>query len=184
VAVHLTDTDRLVIHETLEEIESTPPPADPGPIGCPIALLGVGALVGLPFIGRMLDVPRTVVVVVVVGGAAALVIGLILSMTSGGFVRGASIAAVEAAVRQLEDGDNEREVLLRAATLLLAHAYVSHGPTMTSSFERHEVGPRIERAMPLVLAVEAHLIEIEQLYPVFTADDSEEVGEGGEGEEG
>ena len=136
--------------------------------------MGLAAVIVLPFIGRSIDIPQIVAVGTLVIGGAAVIIGLILAMTSGGFVRGASIAAVEAAVRQLEDGDDERDVMLRAATVLLAHAYVSHGPTMTSSFERHAVAPRIERAMPLVLAVEEHLIETEQMYGVFTPDDSEE----------
>ena len=55
-----------------------------------------------------------------------------------------------------------------AATLLLARAYVSYGPTMTSSFDHAAAERRIEARLPLVLEVEAHLLKRDQVDPVFT----------------
>jgi hypothetical protein len=174
--VYLTDHHRILIRETFQEIEEAPPPANPGKYGCGLSLVGVVVLVGFAVLGPMLGIGFGLATPVLILGGAALVVGLVLALTNRGFERGAAGAATEAALRELEDGEDDEDVLLRAATLLLAHAFVAHGPTMTSTFEPGEAVARIGTRMPLVVAVEEYLTASESLYPVFTSD--AEAGEG------
>jgi hypothetical protein len=172
--MYLTDRHRLLIRETLQEIEETPPPAEPGLYGCGLAIVGLVVLVGFGILGPRLGVGAGVATPILVVGGGALVIGIVLSLTRGGFTRKVAGAATEAALSELEDGEDDEDVLLRAATLLLAHAFVTSGPSMTSTFDRSEAALRIGERMPLVRAVEEYLTSSESMYPVFTTDTSDD----------
>lgn len=165
--VPLTGADRLAVRDALDEIESTPLPTDLRSLGWPLGVLGFVMLVGWPQLTRIFPIAGAVSGLILVLGIAMLVLGPLASMTAGGGVRGAASAAVEAAIRQLESGGEDREVLLRAATLLLAHAHVTEGPTTTMSFRVEDVVPRLGGTLGLVAAVEAYLVEEEGIYPVF-----------------
>lgn len=171
VSAPLTEQDRRAVLGTLEEIRSAPPPRDLAGVGCVMALPGFVLLLVVPVLGRRLGLPAGAAVPVLVVGGALLIVGLVLWLTAGGFVRGRSIAAAEAALRTLEAGDDDREVLLRAATLLLCHAYATYGPSTAEAFDfgaaRARIGPRLE----LVTAVEGVLLEKGEIYPVFTLGD-------------
>jgi hypothetical protein len=166
--VHLTDRDQLLIREALEEIETTPLPKDPGPIGIPMAITGLIGLVGFMFVGRALGLEGIYAVTVLIGSSAMLVVGVILAMMSRSFVVRAYRAATEAAFRQLESGEDDRDVILRAATLLLAHAYVESGRTMSFSFDPAGGEKRVGDALSLVVAVERYLLRDNRIHPVFT----------------
>ena len=166
--MQLTDLDRLLVDETLEEIEAEPPSRDLGPLGAPMVLFGLLIVIGFLLVGRVLPTPPSLAVAGLAAGAVLMIVGIFLAVAGGGLARGRPLAAAEAALRQLEGGDEDREVLIRAATLLLAHAYVSYGPTTTSSFDRAAAERRIEARLALVLEVEAHLLKSDRVYPVFT----------------
>lgn len=172
--MYLTDGHRLLIRETLQEIEETPPPAEPGVYGCGLAILGLVVLVGFGIVGPRFGVGAGVATPILVVGGGALVIGMVLSLTRSGFTRKVAGAATEVALSELEDGEDDEDVLLRAATLLLAHAFVASGETMRSTFDRSEAALRIGERMPLVRAVEEYLTSSESMYPVFTTETSED----------
>lgn len=164
----LDHVDRRVVRETLEEIHQAPVPAERGRYGCLAAVIGLMVLVAWP---RVVDrVPGGAFVspfvwlagvVLVLGGPAMALLG------SGGGGREAA-AAVEAALRRLGDPASDRETLLRAATLLVSHAYTARGPTTVQTFDTEKVAPRIGARLPLVLAVERRLVDEDAAYPVFT----------------
>ena len=108
-------------------------------------------------------------------GGVLLVVGIVLSVGAGGFARGHVTAAAEAALRTLEAGDEDREVLLRAATLLLCNAWASYGPSTVEAFDFAAARVRLGPMLSLVSEVEGVLLEEGVIYPVFTA------GAGGEG---
>ena len=172
--MYLTDRHRLLIRETLQEIEETPPPAEPGVYGCGLAIVGLVVLVGFGIVGPRFGVGAGVATPILVVGGGALVIGMVLSLTRSGFTRKVAGAATEAALSELEAGEDDEDVLLRAATLLLAHAFVASGETMRSTFDRSEAALRIGERMPLVRAVEEYLTSSESMYPVFTTETSED----------
>jgi hypothetical protein len=163
----LTPADRQVIKVALEEIESTPPATDLRTLGWPVAVLGVVLLVGWPRLAELVPIAMAASGLVLLMGIAMVVLGPLAALTAGGSARGTAAAAVEAALRRLESGGEDREVLLRAATLLLAMAHVTEGPTTTRSFRTEDVTPRLGGALALVLAVEAYLVVEEGIHPVF-----------------
>ena len=83
-----------------------------------------------------------------------LVAGGLFSAALRGRKSRAAEAATEAALRQLEGMGGERDVDLRAATLLVSHAYVTDGPTTVRTFDPEEAAARIQARLPLVLAVQ------------------------------
>lgn len=173
----LSPADLEVVHETLQEIRDMPPPRDNYAAGCMMALAGLALLLVLPAVGRQIAIAPGLATAGLVAGTVLLVVGIIVWQTAGGFVRGTYSAAAEAALRQLdtwtsEEGD--REVALRAATLLLTHAVATYGPTSTNSFDYDEAERRIAPMMPLVMAVQDVLVEEGASYAIFGTDEEEE----------
>jgi hypothetical protein len=164
---HLTDRDRLVVREARREIVENPLPPSAGPVGCLAALLGGAALVAWPAVADFVPGGEFAGPFVLLGAVLALVGGVVWSLFGGSTGRTAAGAAVEAALRQLESGEGDRQANLRAATLLLTHAYVTQGPATTPTFDPDEVRPRLGGARPLVLAVERYLAQEVGAYPVF-----------------
>ncbi len=165
---HLTDEDRRVVRETREELIARPRPSEGSAIGCPAAVLGAVVLVGWPRIADLIPGGSFVTPFVVLGGLALLLLGPIRAFTAAPSAFALSSAAVEAALRQLEYAEVDRETTLRAATVLVRHAYVSSGPTMTATFKPAEVAPRIGSAMALVVAVEEYLVTAFDDSPIFS----------------
>ena len=164
----LTDDDRLVVRETRQEIASAPPPTDLGHLGCPVAVLGVVILIGWVKLVDVVSALAFFTPFVMLGGILMVVSGPIAGFTAGGFVRRAATTATEAALAHLESADEERDVRLRAATLLISHAFVIQGPTTSETFDADQVAERIRAVLPLVIAVERYLVEEEGVDPVFT----------------
>lgn len=165
----LTPADLQVVREALDEIQSEPPPRNFAGVGCVMALPGFVLLLVFPMLARLFSLSSELAVPVLVLGGVLLVVGLALWFGAGGLVRGRAIAAAEAALRTLESDEDDRGVLLRAATLLLWNAYAAHGPSTTTTFDfnegRRRLGPRLEA---VVLGVEEHLLGEGVIYPVFT----------------
>jgi hypothetical protein len=174
VSAPLPEQDRRTVLEALREIRASPPPRNWAGPGCVMTLPGFVLLLVLPVVGKRLDVGPGVATPLIVLGGVLLVVGLVLWLSAGGFARGHVTAAAEAALRTLEAGDEDREVLLRAATLLLCNAYATRGPSTVEAFDfgaaRGRLGPRLE----LVAAVEAVLLEEGAICPVFTSDGGQE----------
>jgi hypothetical protein len=165
----LSGADRSAVQEALEEIRATPVPPDRSPLGCVVALPGLLLLLTFPVVGRLLGAGPTVAKIVLVAGTAALVVGLVLWFMAGGAGRRHAEAAAEAALRHLEGDDEDRESALRAAVLLLTNAFAMQGASMAASVDFAKARRRLGDRLPLVLAVEALLLEEEAIYPVFSA---------------
>lgn len=176
----LTPADLGLVREALDEIRSEPPPRNFAGLGCVLALPGFVLLLVFPMVARLFSLPSGLGVPVLLLGGVLLVVGLALWFSAGGLVRGRAIAAAEAALRTLESDEDDRGVLLRAATLLLWNAYAAHGPSTVATFDfdegRRRLGPRLDS---VVLAVEAHLLEEGLIYPVFTLGEEGAAGEDG-----
>ena len=129
-------------------------------MGCVGALLGVGVLLVWPQLIDFIPGGDFLSPFVVLVGVV-LVVGGIVSVFLVGKKPRSARAAVEAALRQLESqastdtlSNDERETTLRAATLLISHAFISDGPTTVEGFDRAEAATRIGPAMGLVLGVQ------------------------------
>lgn len=169
----LTDHDRRIVRETLGELESATPPAGRGTLGWLAAFVGLLVLVGWPRIVHRVPGGDFVSPFVLLGGVVLLLGGPVLALLGGGGGARSAEAAAEAAFRRLEDPRADRDTVVRASTLLLAHAFVSRGPTTTHTFEPDAAASRIGERLPVVEAVERHLVEGGVTYPVFTLADEE-----------
>lgn len=173
----LSPADLEVVHDTLQEIRDMPPPRDNYATGCLMALAGLAVLLVLPAVGKQITIASGIATAGLIIGGVLLVVGVVVWQTAGGFVRGTYSAAAEAALLQLESWtpeEGDREVALRAATLLLTHAVATYGPTSTDSFEYEEGERRIGAMMPLVMAVQDVLVEEGASYAIFGTEDEEE----------
>ena len=166
----VTPAEAGAIMADLRELRERPPPSDPSSGGCLAALLGLGGLIALPFVAPALSWGSAVIWPVAVVLVVALVVGSLLGVFGGGFVRGAVFTDAEEAIDELiaEFPDGDEAVIRRATIRILDEATVSYGPTTTETFEHADVALRLGRALPYVMRVERFLLEEEQIYPVFT----------------
>lgn len=169
VSHSFSDQDRRAVLDALGEIRASQPARDWSRPGCLMALSGLLLLV-VPVAGKGLGLTPGVVTPLLVVGGALLVVGIVLRLGAGGFARGHVTAAAEAALRALEEGDEDREVLLRAATLLLCNAWAAYGPSTVEAFDFAAARARLGPRLALVAEVEGILLEEGVIYPVFTAD--------------
>lgn len=178
---HLRPQDLEAIDEAVEEIRTEQGPVDRGPLGCVLTLPAFVTLLVVPVLGRRLGLPGQVATPIILAAIVLLVVGLVLWFTAGGFVRGHVTAAAEAALRTLEGWTPEaghREEALRASTLLIMNAWASYGPTTAEAFDRAEARERLGPTLPLVQAVEEHLVQKGVTFRVFTeGEEPEESGE-------
>jgi len=168
VITPLPEADRRIVREALDEIRATPSPVDRAPLGCAIALPGFAILLIFPVVGRMLALGSGVATLALTLGGALVVVGVVLWFSAGGFVRGHAQAAAEAALRTLEANDEDRDVLLRAATLLVVNGYATYGPTTSTAVDVDKARARVGRHLGMVEAVESLLLEEGAAYPIFT----------------
>ncbi|MBT8489371.1 MAG: hypothetical protein KJO65_11155 [Gemmatimonadetes bacterium] len=166
--VVLTEADRRVIRETVDEVQGSPPPTVIARYGIPSALLGglllfawprvSGSVPGGDFVSPFITL---FAVVLLLGGPALVFLG------AGGGGRAAA-AAVEAALDRFRDPESDGETLLRAATLLILHAYARRGPATVEVFDAVEVQSTLGGHLGLVRAVERYLVDEGKAYPAFT----------------
>ncbi len=162
----LTETDRRVIRETAEDVRSSPPPSVQARLGIPAAVTGgiillgwprvVGQLPGGDFVSPFVTL---LAVLLLVGGPALALLGAV--------GRGGSRVAVQAALARLRDPEADDETLIRAATVLVLHAYEHRGPTTAQVFDPAEVGAALGSGLALVEAVEHYLVEEGAANPAF-----------------
>lgn len=164
----LDDRERRLVRETREDLLAAPTPPHRAHFGCPVAILGLLLLLGWPQIADAVPGGGFISPFVLLAGALMLIGGPALALFGGGGTHRAAEAAVEAALRRLEDPETDGETAVRAATLLIVHAFSTRGPTMTETFRPDEVAERIGARMLLVIAVEEELLASDSVYPVFT----------------
>ncbi len=164
--------DVAIVREAMDEIEDEAPPKNWGAVGVVGAVMGVVTLAALPLAAHFGTLPRIAVVTALAVGGVLVVLGVVARTSAGGFARGRSVAAAEAALRQLESDDDGRETALRAATLLLAHAYAMYGPKAVASFDFAKGRTRLGERIALVEAVEAELVRNGRIHPVFTDEEA------------
>jgi hypothetical protein len=133
-----------------------------------IALPGFLVLLVFPVAGKLLGAGRLVATVALVTGLAFLVVGLGMWFTAGGQRRRHAVAATEAALRTLERGEDDRDVLLRAATLLLVRAHVAERGAVVSVVDVARARARLGARLPLVEGVEERLLAEEAIHPVLS----------------
>lgn len=176
----------MLVREAREEIVANPLPSSRGPVGCVAAIGGLVVLGAWPSLRGLVPGGDFVSPFIVLGGIMLIGGGLFSTLLVGRKTRAAE-AAVEAALRQLEGaGDQtpsgpaeapDREVELRAATLLVSHAFVSDGPTTVRTFDPEAVAARIEARLPLVLAVQNTLADQLGVWVPFAAETASGGGE-------
>ena len=171
--IPLSDIERRIVREALDEIRATPSPVDRAPLGCAIALPGFAVLLIFPVVGRMLGLGSAVATLALILGGVLVVVGVVLWFSAGGFVRGHALAAAEAALRTLEADDEDQEVLLRAATLLVVNGYATYGPTTSTAVDVDKARTRLGKHLGMVEAVERLLLEEGAAYPIFTKSEEE-----------
>lgn len=154
--------------EALDEIRAAPPMRDWAGTGRAMALPGLALLLVIPVVGKELGLGPVVATPLLVIGGVLLVVGIVLGLSAGGFARGHFTAAAEAALRTLEAEDEDREVLLRAATLLLCNAWATYGPSTVAALDFGAARRRLGARLELVTAVEDVLLEEGAIHPVFT----------------
>jgi hypothetical protein len=168
VSNQLNDRDRLAVRDAVEEILADQP-RDLASLGCLVVLPGVLILLVVPVVGRFLGIGSGLATAAIIVGVILLAVGVAMWMGAPRFLRGRSTAAVEAALRQLQQEGEEREVLLRAATLLLTHAHATVGATTSLSLSVDEARRRLGTLLPLVVEVERYLLAEGEIYPVFSS---------------
>ena len=164
----LSDLERRIVRETLEEIRVSPAPADRARFALPVALLGLVLVVGWPRVVDAVPGGDFVSPFVTLIGVVLVIGGPVLALLGRGGGRLAAGAAAEAALRRLEDPASDRETLIRASTLLVTHAYSSQGPATVETFDHDEARARAGSRLPLLMAVEGYLLDEGSAYPVFT----------------
>jgi hypothetical protein len=97
-------------------------------------------------------------------------LGGVLGIYGGGFVRGAIAGDAEDAIQDLmvEWPDGDPAVILEAAIRILDQSTVSTGPVTVETFTAKEVAIRLGPALNYVLGIERFLLERKEIYPVFT----------------
>lgn len=166
----LTPGDRKAVDAALDEIREEGP-VDRAPLGCVLSLPAILVLLVTPVLDRRFGLTAAVSTPIIVTAVALLIVGITVWLSAGRFVRGHMATAAEAALRALETWsprDDEREEALRAATLLVMNAHTIYGPTTTLAVDPDQARARIGDALPLVLAVERHLVEKGVAHPLLT----------------
>jgi hypothetical protein len=134
------------------------------------AIVALGGMVSLPWIGRVLGFRAALQVVAALILAWILLVGGFLGVFGAGFMSGAVMAEVEDALSLLEEHflNAPREEVRRAVVRILWDAHFSAGPTTISTFDFDDAKVRLGEALPYVQAVERFLLAESSIYPVFT----------------
>lgn len=153
----------------LSRLRDQPPPSDPAAGGCSLASVAIILIVLMPFVGQALDLSGSVMARAGAALALTALVGGLVGLLGGGMKRGALSREVESAIEDLvaayPDGDELRR--RRAAVLILDRAFMTVGPTTTSSFDPDLVKERLGETLPYVERIERMLVERNEIYPVF-----------------
>jgi len=164
----LSDFDRRVVREAVEDLE-TARDAGAGPrVGWALGAVGLVVIVGWWRFGGAVPAAQFVSPFVWLGGLLCALGGAVLALTGGAGGRRAAQAAVEAALRRLEDPASDRETVVRAAVLLLWHGSWREGTTTSPTFEAGPARERIGAVMPIVEEVERALVGRNLVASIFT----------------
>jgi hypothetical protein len=155
----LSDADRRAIREARADLVAEPLAAGTGQMGCLAAIVGAVALLVAPRVVPLIPGGAFLAPFVTLAAVLAILGGVVWSMFGGNSGRAAARAAVESALRHIEDVDSDRDVLLRACTVLVSRAHIVQGPTTIAVIDSAHALPRLGERLPLVVAVELYLIE-------------------------
>ena len=161
---------RQEIIDTLARLRDRPPPTDPSSGGCVAAIVAIITLVLMPFIGRGFDLSSNAMLGLGIALGLVVLLGGLLGIFGGGFVRGAISSDAEEAIQELmvEWPDGDPTVIREAAIRILYQSTVSTGPVTVKTFDAKEVAIRLGPALNYVLGIERFLLERQEIYPVFT----------------
>jgi hypothetical protein len=155
----LSDADRRAIREARADLVEEPLPPGTGQMGCVAAIAGVIALLAAPRVVPLIPGGSFLAPFVTLAAVLAVLGGVVWSIFGGNSGRAAARAAVESALRHIEDVDSDREVLLRACTVLVSRAHIVQGPTTAVIIDSPDALPRLGERLSLAVAVELYLIE-------------------------
>ncbi|MEM7417030.1 MAG: hypothetical protein AAF389_16105 [Gemmatimonadota bacterium] len=158
--------DREIIAETHDELLERPPPVSRGPAGCVTGIAGLALLGAWPAVRGAVPGGDFLSPFVILIGVALVLLGPVAALLGRGGRRTAR-AAIEAALVRLEDPESDREVCLRAATVLVCHAHLPGSSTPELVLDRSAALTRLGGRVDLVRAVEDHLEEVFQVPPAL-----------------
>lgn len=162
----LDSADRDIVGETHDELLERPPPVSRGPAGCLTGVVGLAILGTWPVWRGAVPGGDFLSPFVILVGVALVLLGPVATLLGRGGRRTAR-AAIEAALIRLEDPESDREVCLRAATVLVCHAYLTGTSTPELVLDRPAALARLGPRADLVRAVENHLEESFQVLPAL-----------------
>ena len=162
--------ERQEIIETLASLRDRPPPTDPSGWGWVVVIVAIITLVLMPFVGPGLGLSSGVMLGIGIGIGLVALVGGVLGIYGGGFVRGAIAADAEEAIVELmvEWPDGDPAVIREAAIRILGGWSASTGPVTVETFDAKEVAIRLGPALSYVRGTERFLLERQEIYPVFT----------------
>jgi hypothetical protein len=172
---NLDASDRAALAAEWQRQAAEPLPTTPfRTIGCASAIAGVALLLGIPPLFRAIGVSLQpgVGVALAVVLVAVTALGALVGVFVGSGRYAAATVRVEEALAWLaahpEGGDAaERR---RFVVALLLHAYVSDGPSMSSTYDPSTMATRLGPALPYVRDAERALREELSIGPVFTSE--------------
>ena len=168
----LSGDDRDAILAEYDRLIAQPVPVNKTSAGCAILVLAAVLFFVAPVVLRRLPSLRLALLLLEV---AAVLVGIFFSLFGGGGGYARASVGVESALEVLSKdpasvGAKDRR---EAAAFLIANAYYSDGPGMTTTFKFEEARTRLGGRLPYVIEVERLLIAERRASPVFTLRSSE-----------
>ena len=165
---YLSEEDRSRVCEARDDLRDTHFPTPTGQTVCLVVILSVMAAVTTTALANDVSGVAFIAPFVILGALLAVIGSILWGMFGGNGSRNAASAAIESALKYLEDEESDRGVCLRAATVLLMSATVEQGSATQSMYEPRELVVRLGARLPLVVAVEEILMVKNGIWPVFT----------------
>lgn len=153
-----TPAQRAAIVAEWRRIAAEPAPFNPRPWGCLAVIGGLVLFLALPQLGLRLPSPWNTVLLAVIGLLVAG--GLLAGVFLGSGRHGRAAARAEAALQALSGGQPVDEAArMRHAVNLIAHAWVSDGPTLSAAVDLAQARQRLGANLAYVVAVERVLAQ-------------------------
>lgn len=162
-----TSKQRAAIVDEWRRIAAEPPPRNPRPYGCLVVIAAIALFLLIPQLGIKLPPPWGTVLAGVLG--FAVLAGGFVGVFAGSGVHGRAALRAEQALAALTAVPAvEEDTRLRHAVVLIAHAVVNDGPTMSGTIDITAVKQRLGANLGYVVAIEQVLAEEVGTVHVFT----------------
>jgi hypothetical protein len=153
-----TSAQRAAIVAEWHRIAAEPLPSSPRPWGCLAVIAGLVLLLVLPQLGIRLPPPWNTLLLVVIG--LLLAGGVFVGVFLGSGRYGRAAVRAEAALQALSGSQPADEAArMRHAVELIAHAWVSDGPTLSAAVDLVQARQRLGTNLDYVVAVERVLAQ-------------------------